>query len=331
MKHALIVGCQGQDGRLLWDFLAARGYGLTGLSRRGEHAGGADQPGLATGPAVDVADAGAVSGLVDRLRPDEIYYLAAHHHSSQDRHACDPHTLWTRSLAVNAAGPAHVLEAIRSRSPKTRFFYAGSCLVYGHAGQAGQADEAGQAGESPQTEETCFRPSCVYGISKTAGMHAVRHYRESHGVFAVGGILYNHESHLRAERFLSRKIVRGAWRIRRGEARELVLGDLSARADWGYAPDFVDAFWRTLQTPEPADYVVATGKLSSVRDWVEKTFELAGLNWQEHVREDASLLGSRRVPLVGDISRLATATGWRPHTGFEAMVEHMFEREGHTS
>jgi len=319
MKHALVVGCLGQDGRLLWELLAGRGYRLTGMSRRAVHTGGDIVPGEGTGPAVEVSDAAAVSALVSRLRPDEIYYFAACHHSSQDRHAADPQALWTRSLAVNAAGPAHFLEAIRLHAPETRFFYAGSCLAFG------------EAGDTPQTEETCFRPSCVYGVSKAAGMHAVRLYRETHGVFAVGGILYNHESHLRPRRFLSRKIVRGAWRIRRGEERELVLGDLSARADWGYAPDFVDAFWRTLQAPRPADYVVATGRLSSVRDWVEKTFELAGLNWQEHVREDASLLGSRRTPLVGDSSRLAACTGWRPHTSFERMVELMFEREGHYS
>lgn len=313
MKQALVVGSRGQDGTLLRELLEAKGYAVTGLDLDG-----LTRPDHGRGPSVPLTDAQAVADLVGTLRPEEIYYLAAYHQSSQGRGREDPGILWTESMAVNALGPALFLEAVRRGSPGTRFFYAGSCLVFG------------VPGESPQTEATCFRPACVYGISKTAGMHACRHYRENHGLFAVGGILYNHESHLRPEQYLSRKIVRGVWRIKTGQARELVLGDLGARADWGYAPDYAEAFWRTLQATGPADYVVATGRLRSVLDWVEKTFELAGLDWHEHVREDASLLAGRRVPLVGDASRLREVTGWTPSTTFERMVELMYEYEGGT-
>ena len=250
---------------------------------------------------------------------DEIYYLAAFHHSSQQARGGDAQAVWTSSMAVNATGPVNFLDAVRLRAPHARFFYAGSCLAYG-------IPDA-----SPQTEDTCLRPTCVYGISKTAGTHAVRFYRECHGVFAVTGILFNHESHLRPEYFLSRKIVRAAWRIRKGLQEELVLADLSARADWGYAPDFVEAFRRTLRAKAPRDYVIATGELHGVREWVEKTFALAGLDWHKHVREDESLAVRRREPLLGDITRIRERCGWSPTIGFERMIELLFDHEGNNT
>ncbi|WP_043646470.1 GDP-mannose 4,6-dehydratase [Fundidesulfovibrio putealis] len=311
MKCALIVGCQGQDGSLLRDLLIGRDYAVTGLSRQSVH-----MPDGGQSPPVDVADPSAVAETIREARPDEIYYLAAFHHSSQQTAVNDTRATWAASMAVNASGPVNFLEAVRQHAPDARFFYAGSCLAYG------------TPGETPQTEETCFRPACVYGISKATGAHAVRHYREKHGLFAVTGILFNHESHLRPDHFLSRKIVRAAWRIMRGEKRELLLGDLSARADWGYAPDFVEAFWATLQAENPDDYVVATGKLHGVRDWVEKTFALAGLDWQNHVREEPGLAVRGRAPLVGDATRIRERCGWTPATDFDHMVELMFEHEG---
>lgn len=311
MKCALIVGCQGQDGSLLRDLLIGRDYAVTGLSRQSVH-----MPDGGQSPPVDVADPSAVAETIREARPDEIYYLAAFHHSSQQTAVNDTRATWAASMAVNASGPVNFLEAVRQHAPDARFFYAGSCLAYG------------TPGETPQTEETCFRPACVYGISKATGAHAVRHYREKHGLFAVTGILFNHESYLRPDHFLSRKIVRAAWRIMRGEKRELLLGDLSARADWGYAPDFVEAFWATLQAENPDDYVVATGKLHGVRDWVEKTFALAGLDWQNHVREEPGLAVRGRAPLVGDATRIRERCGWTPATDFDHMVELMFEHEG---
>lgn len=321
MKRALIVGSRGQDGRLLGELLVSRGYAVWGLSRQAlDLPDGADAPpplaGWVTNPSVLLEDAAATAALVKSVRPDEIYYLAAFHHSSQQAASADARAIWAASMAVNATGPVNFLEAMRVSAPSARFFYAGSCLAYG------------RADVTLQNEDTCFRPACAYGISKAAGTHAVRLYREKHELFAVTGILYNHESHLRAPHFLSRKIVRAAWRIARGFESELVLADLSARADWGYAPDFVDAFRLTLAAKTPLDYVIATGATHAALDWVERAFALAGLDWREHVREDASLAVRSRPPLAGDIARIRRECGWSPATSFTRMVELMYEKEG---
>jgi GDPmannose 4,6-dehydratase len=321
MKRALIVGCRGQDGRLLGELLASRGYGVWGLSRQGiDLPEGADTPPKLAEwtkkPPALLEDAAATAALVTSICPDEIYYLAAFHHSSQQTASADARAIWEASMAVNASGPVNFLEAMRVHSPRTRLFYAGSCLAFG------------RADETPQTEDTCFRPECVYGISKAAGTHAVRLYREKHGLFAVTGILYNHESHLRPPHFLSRKIVRAAWRISRGLENELVLADLNARTDWGYAPDFVDAFRMALAAGTPLDYVIATGTTHGVLDWVEEAFALAGLDWRKHVREDKALAARSRPKMAGDISRIREACGWSPSTSFERMVELIYENEG---
>lgn len=321
MKRALIVGSRGQDGRLLGELLASRGYGVWGLSRQAlDVPEGSNAPsgldGWMGSPAAMLEDPAAATALVKSIRPDEIYYLAAFHHSSQQAGSDDAQAIWAASMAVNAAGPVNFLEAMRLHAPSARFFYAGSCLAYG------------TVGETPQTENTCFRPSCVYGISKAAGTNAVRLYREKYGLFAVSGILYNHESHLRPAHFLSRKIVRAAWRIARGLENELVLADLSARTDWGYAPDFVDAFRLALAASTPLDYVIATGVAHGVLDWVEEAFALAGLDWRKHVREDIALAARERPSLIGDISRIREACGWTPSTSFGRMVALMYENEG---
>lgn len=310
MKQALIVGSKGQDGRLLGKLLIGKGYGVTGLSRQAlEYADGR------CSPPIDLADTLGVEELLRATPFDEVYYLAAFHHSAQQASSFSPRQIWAASMAVNATGPVTFLEAIRRHAPSTRFFYAGSCLAFGNVDQC------------PQNEDTCQRPACVYGISKAAGAQGVRLYRDTYGVFASAGILYNHESHLRPSHYLSRKIVNGAWRISQGLERELVLADLNARADWGYAPDFVDGFWKTLQAALPDDYVLATGETRSVMDWVEKAFALARLDWQEHVREDAGLCVRKRPSYVGDFSRINTQCGWTPTTNFDRMVELMFEQE----
>ncbi|WP_027192303.1 GDP-mannose 4,6-dehydratase [Fundidesulfovibrio putealis] len=311
MKRALIVGCRGQDGVLLREFLARRGYLVTGLARQAE-----ERPDGTLGSPTSVLDPSAMAALVERVVPHEVYYLAALHHSSQQAPNTSQQSLWTASMDVNATGPVHVMEALRQHTPEARFFYAGSCLAFG------------SPHESPQTERTCLRPDCVYGISKAAGNHAVRLYRETHGLFAVTGILFNHESHLRPEHFLSRKIMHAVWRIKRGQEHELTLGDLSAQTDWGYAPDFVEAFWLSLQATIPDDYVIATGTPHRVQDWVEGAFSLAGLAWQDYVREDQQLLRRRRGRLVGDISRIRERCGWSPTTPFGRMLEILFKYEG---
>jgi GDPmannose 4,6-dehydratase len=311
MKRALIIGARGQDGTLLTQHLVACGRVVVGLDR-----GTMDRSDGGATNAVDLLDAGAIAGLVGDFAPDEVYYLAAFHHSSQSSELLAPTTIWEQSFDVHVHGLLKMLEAVRTRAPRARLFYAASSLVFGRPEQ------------SPQTESLPLAPRCVYGITKAAGVQSCRFYREQYSLFTAVGILYNHESHLRSESFLSRKIVRAAVRIRQGLQRDLVLGDLSAQTDWGYAPDYVDAMRRILESDRPDDFIVASGRLHRVRDWVEGAFGAVGLRWQDYVREDPSLITRNKHVLVGDSSKLRKLTGWQPATSFEQMVVNMVRMEG---
>lgn len=297
MAAALIVGSAGQDGSLLTDQLRARGYAVHGID-------------LGSGPPLD--DAAAIAEHVAAIAPDEVYYLAAYHHSSEDP-PVEPGELFRRSIAVQVTGLVHVLEAVRTRAAKARVFYAGSSLVFG------------DVAESPQTEATPFRPTDAYGITKTTGIQICLHYRASHGVHASTGILYNHESPLRAPKFLSKKIVNAAWEIKRGTRDKLVLGSLSAEIDMGYAPDFVDAMRRILALDTPDDFIIATGESHSVREFVELAFGQLGLDWQRHVEENRGVITRAPVRRIGNPAKLAAATGWRPTTSFKEMVRTLVE------
>jgi GDPmannose 4,6-dehydratase len=255
----------------------------------------------------------AVSKLVSELRPDEIYYLAAVHHAAQDRGSDGGRDLYVESHRVHVEGLLNVLEAVRVRHPGGRLFYAASCLVFG------------EPATNPQNESTPFAPVGVYGITKTTGIHCCRLYRNAAGVHASAGILYNHESPLRRPEFVSQKIVRGALDIRKGRASTLVLGDLSAVNDWGWAEDTVDAMIRIVRSDEPGDFVVATGEAHTVADFVRAVFERAGLDWTRHVEEDRSMIARKRPALIGDSSRLRARTGWRPTVSFEQMAGRLWD------
>jgi GDPmannose 4,6-dehydratase len=296
MSRALVVGSAGQDGRILSDRLRAEGVETVGIDR-----------------GTDLLGRDAVLGLVSELRPDEIYYLAAVHHSAEDRASIGGRDLYAESHRIHVEGLLNVLEAIRLRHPAGRLFYAASCLVFGEPA-AGTQDEA-----------TPFAPVCVYGITKTTGIHCCRLYRNGSGVHASAGILYNHESPLRRPDFVSQKIVRGAVEIRKGSASKLVLGDLSAVNDWGWAEDSVDAMIRIVRSDEPDDYVVATGEAHTVADLAEAVFARAGLDFRRHVEEDRSMIARKRPPLIGDSSRLRRRTGWRPTVGFEQMAGRLWD------
>jgi GDPmannose 4,6-dehydratase len=311
MKRALIVGDRGQDGTLLGDHLLGLGYGVLGIDRGSMQARGVAAP---AGDAPSIFEAASVARLVGAFAPDEIYYLAAFHHSSEDR-PIEPLELFERSQAVNVTGLVHFLEAMRTHAPAARLFYAASSHVFG------------DASDGRQNEETEVKPVCVYGITKAAGLQLCRHYRRTHGVHASVGILYNHESQLRAEKFVTKKIVRGALAIKRGLQRKLVLGDLAAEVDWGYAPDYVDAMQRILSIETPDDFIVATGEKHSVRDFVALTFGELGLDWRQHVDENAALITKRSLCRVGDSAKLTRATGWRPATSFAAMVRALVAAE----
>ncbi len=296
MRQALIVGAHGQDGTLLHERLAREGTDVLPLAR-GD---------------IDLGDSTAVAALVGR-RPDEIYYLAAHHHSSQDATASDGFELYRKSVEVHMDGLACFLEAIRIHSPATRLFYAGSSLVFG------------EPTAEMQDEGTAFNPRCIYGITKASGLRLCRHYREKHGVFAAGGILFNHESPLRQPKFVIPKIIDAALAIAGGSEKKLRLGDLSARVDWGYAPDYVDAMIRIIRLPAPEDFVVATGETHAVQEVAETVFASLRLDWRTHFEESPEILTRRRSPLCGDSGKLRSAAGWKPSVGFHEMLAVLLE------
>lgn len=298
MTRTVIVGAAGQDGRLLSRRLEERGDTLLRIGRRA-----AD--GVET---LDLLDATAVQKAVEVFGPNEIYYLPAFHQSSEDRERLTPTDLWQKSFDTHVAGAIHFLEAIRSSMPAARLFYAGSCLVFG------------PFAPSPQDEQTPFSPATIYGITKAAGVECCRFYRREHGLFAATGLLYNHESQFRPSSFLSQKVATAAREIKAGRRSELVLGDLSAETDWGYAPDYADAMTRILQAGQADDWIVATGKPHTVQDFVEAAFAAVGLDWRPYVREEKAILRSRRGRLVGNPTKLMRETGWAPSVSFKEMV-----------
>jgi len=310
MKRAIIVGSRGQDGRLLYERLVNNSLAVLGIGR-----GGVESSEPFDLPEVDICERDNVLDTVKIWQPDEIYYLPAFHHSSQDTLSSDPVNFFEKSYAVHVKGLLHFLEAIRLTSFSTKLFYAASSLVFG------------EASEGLQNENTPMNPRCVYGITKVNGVHCCRFYRKTHGVHSSVGFLYNHESPYREEKFVSQKIIRRAVDIFHGSNQKLVLGDLSARIDWGYAPDFVEAMTGILGLKEAGDFVIATGKAHSVQEFVQITFDLLGLDWKKHVKENPSILKRRNLPSVGDASRLRRLTGWQPSVSFEKMVEILLNAE----
>jgi GDPmannose 4,6-dehydratase len=291
MRHSLIIGANGQDGRLLQDLLGREGI-----------------PVLARGRAdFDITDPASVRSILSS-GVDSVYYLAAHHHSSQDLGPDSLSSLYSKSTQVHVTGLLHFLEAIRSCAPGTRLFYAASSLIFG------------SAGSEPVDESTPLNPNCIYGITKTCGLHLCRHFRHAHGVFVSAGILFNHESHLRDRKFVIPKIIDAAVSIARGSRQKLPLGDVSARVDWGYAPDYVEAMRRILNHHTADDFVIATGETHSVMEVLECVFSSLNLDWREHVVEAPDILTRKRSVLRGDSSKLRALTGWQPTLDFKTMI-----------
>ncbi len=309
MKKALIVGSGGQDGRLLREHLLHLGYQVEGIGRHEYRS-----PSNEAKP-FDIKAREQVSGLLNYLRPDEIYYLAAHHHSSEETVQSEEE-LWRHSFDVHVHAWILFLEAARVDSPHSRLFYAASSLIYGVA----DGDK--------QNENTPWRPQTAYGATKASGMLAASCYRQRHGLFAACGILFNHESELRSEKFISQKIVRAAVAVQAGQQKPLAVGNLSARVDWGYARDYVDAMQKILQLPEARDFVIASGTTHSVRDLAETAFSLLGLDWKKYVIEDSGVIKRQLKPMVGDASKLFQQSGWQPRTPFREMIRRMLVAQG---
>lgn len=313
MPVALIIGVDGQDGSYLAEFLLARGYRVAGsvppvekvsLDRIRHLLGDIDLV------KTDLHDQGGLERLFANLLPDEIYNLAAHSFLS------DSFKQPVLTGETAALGVTRILEAIRATSPRTRFFQASSSEIFG------------DPTEVPQSETTSFHPRNPYGVAKVYGHLITINYRESYGLFAGSGILYNHESPRRGLVFVTRKITHGAAQIKLGLAKELRLGNLEARRDWGFAGDFVRGMWLMLQQPAPDDYVLATGETHSVRELCETAFSHIGLNYRDYVVQDsASYRPPDAAQLVGNPAKANRILGWKPEVGFHDLVRMMVEAD----
>jgi GDPmannose 4,6-dehydratase len=303
-KTAFVTGITGQDGRYLAELLLGKGYEVHGLTRREPaHVAGLIQPPRDLPTAVrarlflhqgDLADAAALTTLIREVQPDEVYNLGA---QSNVRASFDLPELTAEITGVSVG---RLLEALRDAEVNARFYQASSSEMFG-------------ATPPPQSEKTSFAPRSPYGVAKVQGYWSTVNYREAYGMFAVNGILFNHESPRRGETFVTRKITRAAAHIAAGLQDELHLGNLEAVRDWGYAPEYVEAMWRMLQTDQPEDFVIATGTAHSVRDFVQYAFAHAGLDWEQHVRFDERYLRPNEVDaVIGDATKAARLLDWRP-------------------
>lgn len=308
-RTALITGITGQDGGYLAQYLHARGYRVVGVTRRSTASAKDRLPSDVRAielVSADLLDQSSLITVVDRVQPDEVYNLAAQTFVPAS---------WQQPLLtaeVTALGLARLLEAVRHACPTARVFQASSSEMFGLARQ------------SPQNEDTPFHPRSPYGTSKLYAHWIASNYRESYGLFVSAGIMFNHESPRRGEEFVTRKISRAAARIAQGVESSLSLGNLDARRDWGYAPDFVRAMHALLQTLEPHDLVLATGESHSVRDFCELAFSQVGLDWRNYVVVDPALRRAAEVQsLVGDASRAAELIGWGPTISFSELVQEM--------
>jgi GDPmannose 4,6-dehydratase len=313
-KSALITGLTGQDGSYLAELLLSKGYEVHGLVRRLstpnteriEHL--LDRVELVEG---DLTDSASLHGAVRRSMPDEVYNLAAQSFVG---------TSWRQPILtcdVTGTGVVRLLEALHAVAPDARFYQASSSEMFG------------LVQEEPQTERTPFHPRSPYGFAKVMAHYAVVNYRESYGMFAVSGICFNHESPRRGLEFVTRKITHGVAMIASGKQKQLHLGNLAAKRDWGFAGDYVDAMWRMLQQKKADDFVIATGRTHSVREFCERAFEVAGVaNWRKKVVVDKRFFRPAEVhTLTGDASKARRALKWKPQVSFEQLVAMMVDAD----
>lgn len=310
MPSAIIVGSTGQDGTFLYHLLEGKKYSLLGIGSRSVITNIKDWDGQET---FDICNFEQVAHVVKKLQPDEIYHLAAVHHSSQDP-VVELVNLFHQSYDVNVLSTFNFLEAIRQFSPHTKLFYAASSHIFG------------KPTDEPQDENTLINPLAVYGVTKASGVYLCRMYRSVHHVFASVGILYNHESWLRGEQFVSQKIVKGAINCKNNPKNRVILGDLAVEVDWGFAPDYVDAMHRILALDEPDDFIVATGDRHTVEEFAHIAFDAVGLNWRDFVEEHKEIITRPKNPLIGNPAKLVEKTGWKPSVDFPGMVRALVKR-----
>jgi len=316
-KTALITGVTGQDGSYLAELLLEKGYRVHGIVRRESLE--KNRHGLQNLERCieeiklhpgSIEDHLSIYKIIQSVKPDECYHLAGQSFVSYD--FSEQFTL----MNTNFNSTLYLLSSLKELVPKCRFFYAGSSEIFGNPE------------EVPQHERTWFNPKSVYGIAKAASYHAVRSYRQCHGLHACVGILYNHESPRRGYQFVTRKITAAAARIKLGLQYELQLGNLDATRDWGYAPEYVEGMWQMVQQNQPEDLILATGVSRTVREFVQSVFDYLGLDSELYVRTDPTLYReSELLPLVGDASRIRAKLGWSPRKNFEQIIQQMVDHD----
>jgi GDPmannose 4,6-dehydratase len=313
LPRALITGITGQDGSYLAELLLSKGYEVVGIVRRTSHHSYERIEHLLDRievMAADLLDQHSLTMVLQETRPDEVYNLAAQSYVP---------TSWTQPVLTGeftALGVTRILEAIRLVHPSTKFYQASSSEMFG------------RVSETPQRETTSFYPRSPYGVAKVYGHWITVNYRESYHLYAVSGILFNHESPRRGIEFVTRKVSDGVARIKLGMASELRLGNLDARRDWGFAGDYVEAMWLMLQQPGPQDYVVGTGQTHSVQELVDAAFGHVGLNWKQYVKTDPKFVRPAEVDLLqADPSKARRELGWSPRVGFSELVGMMVDAD----
>ena len=319
VKKALITGVTGQDGSYLAELLLSKGYEVHGLIRRASSFNTERLEGIYRDPHEsgvrflmhygDLSDSGSLVNLIRDLEPEEIYHLGAQTHVKVS------FDIPEYTADATGMGTIRMLEAIRASGVETRFYQASSSEMFGSA-------------PPPQSEETPFHPRSPYGVAKVFAYWAAVNYREAYGMFAANGILMNHESPRRGETFVTRKVTRAVARIKAGLQDKLYLGNLDAKRDWGYAPEYVEAMWTMLQHAEPLDLVIATGQTHTVREFVQIAFAHAGIDWERYVEVDPNYFRPAEVDdLQGDATRAKEILGWEPKVTFEELARIMVDAD----
>lgn len=315
MKKAIISGITGQDGSYLAELLLSKGYEVHGIMRRLSSFASTridhlinHNPNLHTYHG-DLTDNASIAGLIADVKPDEFYNLGAMSHVKVS------FEIPQYTMETNAVGVLNVLEAIRKFSPKTKFYQASSSEMFGVPGVP-----------PPFNENTPMLPQSPYGVAKLAAYHLTRQYRDGYGIFATTGILFNHESPRRGGTFVTKKVSKAVARIKQGLQKELVLGNLDAKRDWGWSPEFVEAIYLIMQHSKPDVFVVATGETHTIREFVEEAFKYVGLNWQDYVKIDEKYKRPNEVPLLlGDATKTKQVLGWEPKMKFNEIVHAMVD------
>jgi GDPmannose 4,6-dehydratase len=319
-RKALITGITGQDGSYLAELLLSKGYEVHGIVRRASSFNRRRLDAIYEDPNLrevrlflhygDLGESGSLSRLLHAIQPDEVYNLAAQSHVRVSFDAPE------YTLDIDGTGTLRLLEAIHQTGLRPRFYQASSSEMYG------------KVREIPQTELTPFHPRSPYAVAKVCAYWATVNYRESYGMHASNGILFNHESPRRGESFVTRKITMGVAQIKAGLQDKLALGNLDAKRDWGYAKEYVEAMWLMLQQDQPDDYVIATGETHSVREFLEEAFALVGLNWEKHIVLDPRYIRPAEVDLlIGDACKARQQLGWSPQIKFKELVRLMVEAD----